>query len=278
MKKVVYLMLLLFIVGVVGTLVSVSASGGFSLDTYNVHDKTVVNNVDISRVEIDLSSSDVTVNSSDSDEITVELNGKISKKLKKKLKLDVQEKGQTLKIGLTGEDQIIFNIGVLIVDTNVEVFIPQKIYDSIKIDTSSGDILIQDLKAKETIFETSSGDIIASNLYTEVNRFHSSSGEMELSNVTGDIEAKSSSGDMIIDYLNANGNLDAKTSSGDVNVTYQDEPNSLAIDFQGSSGEGDVSLDGVNFEEKSENAIRGMIGSGHFKLKVETSSGDFTLR
>jgi lia operon protein LiaG len=278
MKKVVYLMLLLFIVGVVGTLVSVSASGGFSLDTYNVHDKTVVNNVDISRVEIDLSSSDVTVNSSDSDEITVELNGKISKKLKKKLKLDVQEKGQTLKIGLTGEDQIIFNIGVLIVDTNVEVFIPQKIYDSIKIDTSSGDILIQDLKAKETIFETSSGDIIASNLYTEVNRFHSSSGEMELSNVTGDIEAESSSGDMIIDYLNANGNLDAKTSSGDVNVTYQDVPNSLAIDFQGSSGEGDVSLDGVNFEEKTENAIKGMIGSGHFKLKVVTSSGDFTLR
>jgi lia operon protein LiaG len=278
MKKVVYLMLMLFIIGVVGTLVSVSASGGFSLDTYNVHDQAVVNNVDISRVEIDLSSSDVTVNSSDSDEITVEMNGKISKKLKKKLKLDVQEKGQTLKIGLTGEDQIKFNIGVLIVDTNVEVFLPQKIYDSIQIDTSSGDILIQDLKAKETLFDTSSGDIIARNLFTEVNRFHSSSGEMELSNVTGDIQAESSSGDMIIDYVNANGNLDAKTSSGDVSVTYRNEPNSLAIDFQGSSGEGEVSLKAVSYEEKSENSIRGVIGEGFYKLKVETSSGDFSLR
>jgi lia operon protein LiaG len=278
MKKVVYLMLVLFIIGIVGTLMSVSASGGFSLDTYNVNDEAVVNNVDISRIEIDLSSSDVTVNSSDTDEITVEMYGKISKKLKKKLTLDVQEKGQTLKIGLAGEDQIIFNIGVLIVDTNVEVFIPQKMYDSIKIETSSGDILTQDLKAKETIFETSSGDITAKNLYTEVNRFHSSSGEMELSNVTGDIEAESSSGDMIIDYVNANGNLDAKTSSGDVTVSYQNESNSLAIDFQGSSGEGDVSLDGVKYEEKSENSIRGVIGSGSFKLKVETSSGDFSLK
>ncbi|CAG9610798.1 DUF4097 family beta strand repeat-containing protein [Pseudoneobacillus rhizosphaerae] len=278
MKKVVYLMLMLFIIGVVGTLVSVSASGGFSLDTYNVSDKAVVNNVDISRVKIDLSSSDVTVHSSDTDEITVEMNGKISKKLKKKLKLDVQEKSKTLKIGLAGEDQIKFNIGVLIVDTNVEVFLPQKIYDSIQIDTSSGDILIQDLKAKETIFDTSSGDIIARNMYTEVNRFHSSSGEMELSNVTGDIQAESSSGDMIIDYVNANGNLDAKTSSGDVSVTYRNEPNSLAIDFQGSSGEGEVSLKAVSYEEKSENSIRGVIGEGFYKLKVETSSGDFSLR
>jgi lia operon protein LiaG len=278
MKKVVYLMLVLFITGVVGTLVTVSASGGFSLDTYNVHDKTVVNNVDITKIEIDLSSSDVTFNSTDSDDITVEMNGKISKNLKKKLKLDVKEKGETLKIGLTGEDQIKFNIGVLIVDTNVEVFLPQKVYESIQIDTSSGDILIQDLKAKETLFETSSGDIIARNLYTEVNRFHSSSGDMELSNVTGDIRAESSSGDMIIDFVHANGNIDAKTSSGDVSVTYQNEPNSIAIDFQGSSGEGDVSLDGVSFEEKSEHAIKGIIGSGHFKLKVETASGDFSLR
>jgi lia operon protein LiaG len=278
MKKVVYLMLLLFIIGVVGTLVSVSASGGFSLDTYNVSDKAVVHNADISRVEIDLSSSDVTVHSSDSDEFTVEMNGKISKKLKKKLKLDVQEKGQTLKIGLAGEDQIKFNVGVLIVDTNVEVFIPKKIYDSIQISTSSGDILIQDLKAKETLFDTSSGDIIARDLYTGVNRFHSSSGEVELSNVTGDIEAESSSGDMIIDFINANGNLDAKTSSGDVSITYQEEPNSLKIDFQGSSGEGEVSLEDVSFDEKSENSIRGVIGEGFYKLNVETSSGDFSLR
>lgn len=278
MKKVVYLMLVLFIVGVVGTLVTVSASGGFSLDTYAVHDNVIVNNPDISRVEIDLSSSDLTVHPSDENAITVEMKGKISKKLKKKLKLDVQEKGQTLKIGLAGEDQFKFNIGVLIVDTNVEVFLPQKIYDSFKIDTSSGDIMIQDFKAKETVFETSSGDIVASNLHSKAHRFHSSSGEMKLSNVTGDIEAHSSSGDIIMEHENATGNLDAKTSSGDVSVTFREEPNSLAIDFKASSGDGEVTLDGVSYEEKSENEIRGVIGSGDFKVSVETSSGDFSLR
>jgi lia operon protein LiaG len=278
MKKVVFSMVLLFVIGVVGTLVSVSASGGFSLETYAIRDQVVVSKKDISKIEIDLSSSDLTVNPTSENEITVELTGKISKKLKKKLQLDVQEKGDSVKIALKGEDQIKFNVGVLIVDTNVEVFLPQKIYDSIKIDNSSGDINIQEFKSKNTIFETSSGDITATNLHSKGHRFHSSSGEMKLSNVTGNIEAESSSGDMIIQFENATGNLDAKTSSGDVSVEYRYEPKSLAIDFKASSGDGEVTLDGVNFEERSENEIRGFIGTGDFKVTVETSSGDFSLR
>jgi lia operon protein LiaG len=278
MKKVVFSMLLLFVIGVVGTLVSVSASGGFSLETYAIRDQVVVSKKDISKIDIDLSSSDLTVNPTTEDEITVELTGKISKKLKKKLQLDVQENGDALKIGLKGEDQIKFNVGVLIVDTNVEVFLPQKIYDSIKIDNSSGDINIQEFKSKNMIFETSSGDITATNLHSEEHRFHSSSGEMKLSNVTGNIKAESSSGDVIIQFENATGNLDAKTSSGDVSVEYRDEPKSLTIDFKASSGDGEVTLDDVHFEERSENEIRGVIGTGNFKVTVETSSGDFSLR
>lgn len=270
-------MVLLFVIGVVGTLISVSASGGFSLETYAIRDQVVVSKKDISKIDIDISSSDLTVNPTPEDEITVELTGKISKKLKKKLQLNVQENGDALKISLKGEDQIKFNVGVLIVDTNVEVFLPQKIYDSIKIHNSSGDINIQEFKSKNTIFETSSGDIIATNLHSEEHRFHSSSGEMKLSNVTGNIEAESSSGDMIIQFENATGNLDAKTSSGDVSVEYRDEPKSLAIDFKASSGDGNVTLDGVNFEERSENEILGVIGTGDFKVTVETSSGDFSL-
>jgi lia operon protein LiaG len=278
MKKVVFSMVLLFVIGVVGTLVSVSASGGFSLETYTIRDQVVVSKKDISKIDIDLSSSDLTVNPTSENEITIELTGKISKKLKKKLQLNVQENGDALKIGLKGEDQIKFNVGVLIVDTNVEVFLPQKIYDSIKIDNSSGDINIQEFKSKNMIFETSSGDIMATNLHSEEHRFHSASGEMKLSNVTGNIKAESSSGDMIIQFENATGNLDAKTSSGDVSVEYRTEPTSLAIDFKASSGDGEVTIDDVHFEERSENEIRGVIGTGDFKVKVETSSGDFSLR
>ncbi|MHC0039141.1 DUF4097 family beta strand repeat-containing protein [Pseudoneobacillus sp. C159] len=278
MKKLVYSMLFLFVVGVVGTLVSVSASGGFSVKTWGIHDEVQVKSADISRIEVDLSGSDVALHPTNGDEITVELNGKISKKHKKKVRLDVEESGNTLKVGIKGLDQIFLNVGVLILDTNVEVFLPQKIYDSIKINTSSGDITVQEFKAKEFILEASSGDMLIRDLHSDQHRFQTSSGEMELSNVSGDIEAKSSSGDIIIKYENTSGNLNAKTSSGDISIEFHEQPDSLAIDFKGSSGEGQISLNGVNYQEKSEHLIRGVIGSGDFKIKAETSSGDFSLR
>jgi lia operon protein LiaG len=278
MKKLVYSMLFLFAVGVVGTLISVSASGGFSPETWSIHDEVQVKGAEISRIEVDLSGSDVALHPTDGDEIIVELNGKISKKHKEKVRLDVDDNGGTLKVGIKGLDQIFLNVGVLILDTNVEVFLPQKIYDSIHVNTSSGDITVQGFKAKKTLLEASSGDLLVRDFHSDQHMFQTSSGEMELSNVTGDIEAKSSSGDILIKYENTSGNLDAKTSSGDINVEFREQPDSLAIDFKGSSGEGRVSLDGVNYQEKSENEIRGVLGSGDYKIKAETSSGDFSLR
>lgn len=278
MKKIVYGLLLLFIIGVVGTIISVSASGGFSLDTYNVSEKVVVNNKDFSKIEIDLSSSDLTVLPTTEKEITVELNGKISKKLKKKIKLDVKERDNTLKIELKDEDQIKFNIGVMIVDTNVEVYLPEKIYESLKIDLSSGDIEIENIKSKEFILEASSGDIIVRDLEATINQFHTSSGEIKASNIIGNIAADTSSGDITIQNEEVTGDIKAEASSGNVTVEFEKEPSSLAIQFKANSGEGEVTLDGVSYEEKSENEIRGKIGSGDFKLKVDTSSGDFYLK
>jgi lia operon protein LiaG len=278
MKKIVYGLLLLFIIGVIGTIISVSASGGFSLDTYNVNDKVVVNNKDISKVEIDLSSSDLTVLPTTDKEITVEFNGKISKKLKKKIKLDVKERDNTLKIELKDEDQIKFNIGVMIVDTNVEVYLPEKIYESLKIDLSSGDIEMENIKSKEFILEASSGDIIVRDLEATINQFHTSSGEIKASNIIGNIAADTSSGDITIQNEDVTGDIKAEASSGDVTVEFKEEPSSLAIEFRASSGEGEVTLAGVSYEEKTENKIKGKIGSGEFNLKVDTSSGDFYLK
>lgn len=278
MKKLVYSLLVLFIIGVIGTLVSVSASGGFSLDTYDVGDQAVINNTDISEIEMDLSSTDISIHPTEDEKITVDFNGKISKKLKNKIKLDVQEKGNRLKIGLKGEDQIKLNIGVLIIDTQVDVYLPHKVYDSLKIDNSSGDIEMKDLKVKELSLGTSSGDLILHNVESNSHLFHTSSGEMNLSNVIGDLTLESSSGDIFIQNEQASGNISANTSSGDISVEFQQEPKSLAINFSASSGEADVTLNDVNYEVKSEHQVIGKIGSGEYKVNAHTSSGDFYLK
>lgn len=316
MKKFVYMLIVMFAIGVTGTLLSVSASGGFSLDTYSVTDKEVIPAQDIQSLSVDLSSSDLSVVPTKEKEIIVELNGKISKKLKKKIELDVKESGKALKVGLRNENQIQFNIGVLIVDTDVTIFLPEKIYDSISLTTSSGDIKIQDLegdgislkansgdivaensKAKETfIMDTSSGEITSKS--NEADRFEmsassgdlliedqkaieavleTSSGEMKLENIIGDLSAEASSGDIIVSNEEVTGNIHAETSSGDIKIDFAKKPASLAFEYRGSSGEGTIGLEDVAYDEKTEHEIIGKIGSGKYKLKANTNSGDFYL-
>lgn len=316
MKKFVYLLIVLFVIGVTGTLLSVSASGGFSLDTYSVTDKEVIPAQDIQSLSVDLSSTDLTVIPTKDKEIKVELEGKISKKLKKKIELDVKESGKTLKVGLRNENQIQFNIGVLIVDTDVTIFLPEKLFDSITLTTSSGDITIQDLqgdgitlkassgdivaensKAKETFkIDTSSGEITSKN--NEAGRFEmsassgdllivdqkaieavleTSSGEMNLENIIGDLSAEASSGDIFVANEEVRGNIHVETSSGDIKIDFTQKPTSLAFEYKGSSGEGTIGLEGVAYDEKTEHEILGKIGSGKYKLKANTNSGDFYL-
>ncbi|WP_075980065.1 DUF4097 family beta strand repeat-containing protein [Bacillus massilinigeriensis] len=317
MKKLASGLLLLLVIGMVGTIVSLKANGGFSFDTYNVSDKKTVNGENIEEVEIDSSSSDVKVVPTDEKEISIELSGKVSKKLKRKLQLDVVERGNKLEVALKGENQLKFNIGVLIVDTNINVYLPEKVYQSIKVETSSGSNEIDSLKAKELSLRTSSGDLLARDSVAEdtfiiqsssgevdlknnkanifdvkvssgslyavdldgkESTFHSSSGEISLKNVIGEIVAEASSGEIIIDNEETTGNMYTETSSGDVSVAFDKKPTSLAIDFKGNSGEGNVEIKGLKYDEKSEDNIIGQIGSGQYKLKVRTSSGDFELK
>lgn len=317
MKKLVYGLLTLLIIGVAGTIVSVSASGGFSFDTYSLEDTEVVNGNNIDHIEVDISATDLKVIPTDDSDITVNLTGEISRKYENEIKLDVKEKGDSLKISIAGEDQIKFNIGVLIVDTNLEIRLPEKLYESIRISASSGDIEIADQKAKEITLETNSGSIFADDMvsendftmmassgeiYANNNRaekfelkansgdlivdnqtakkstFNTSSGDINLTNALGDLEIEASSGSIMIDNDEVTGHIDARASSGDVDVEFSKEPESLAIRFNGSSGKGEIDYKNVKYKEKSENEIVGEIGSGEYELTVNTNSGDFNLR
>ncbi|MDZ5474030.1 DUF4097 family beta strand repeat-containing protein [Bacillus sp. 31A1R] len=317
MKKFVLTLVVLFVIGVAGTLVTLNVSGGFSLEKYDVNDKVTVNNQNINDINIKLSSTDITVLPTSENEISVELKGKISKRLKNDLKLDVKEKGNTLDISLSGEDQIKFNIGVLIVETEVNVLLPEKIYESINVHTSSGEIAIEGLQSKDFILDVSSGEIIAEDLKAErimkfsatsgeirtknttaekiefeassgdfivqdqnskESTFIVSSGDMQLTDVTGNIQLEASSGSISISNKEVSGNITADITSGDVEVEFRNKPTSLAIDFHASSGDGVVNLDGVTYEENSENRIIGKIGTGEYSVRVNASSGDFVLR
>ncbi|RFU62134.1 DUF4097 family beta strand repeat-containing protein [Peribacillus glennii] len=317
MKKAVNLLFVLFLVGFFGVLLTVKSAGGaFSFKNAPVFEKKVIENPDIKRISAnDMAFGDVKLVPDDTDKITVVLKGEVSERLKDEVHIRVKESNDELLITMEELDPK-FWFGFTNLDVTTEIMIPQKSYDLIFLETSSGDIEANDFNAKQITLNASSGDIKAQNskakesyeaitssgeinvksivadeivfnaksgdingagLHAKNSTIEASSGEIIIKDATGEITADVSSGNITIDNDKISGNLTATASSGDVIVNYKENPASLAVDYRGSSGEGNVNIKGFLFEEKTEDRILGKIGGGTYEVKVRTSSGDFEL-
>ncbi len=121
----------------------------------------------------------------------------------------------------------------------INVYIPQKEYRELKIESSSGDISLLSLEAELVDIEASSGDIFVRN---------SKLGTIEAETLSGDIELVSSEAARVA----------LETTSGEVYVGRASAINTMSI----SSVSGDVDCESV--------ILQGV-------LKIETASGDIEL-
>ncbi len=116
----------------------------------------------------------------------------------------------------------------------------------IEIRNSSGDVIVEGFRAKETKIQTSSGDMEVKGCSTDL-ELSSSSGEIMIRDCHGNKNLRASSGDIAV--LNSDGDLKVKTSSG------EQEYEGIKGDIFASSSSGDFSLinheGGLNLESSS---------------------------
>lgn len=297
MKKAVMFAFFLIVVGIAGSVVTAATTDVFSLEMKDILQEEEVKGTEIQQIEVGTSSTNIKMVPSKGDSIKVKLTGKVSERLKDKYKLVVTEEGDKVNIDVKNQD-LYFYVGFSFIELNLEIEVPEKEYQSLVVESSSGDIDISQLNVEEFSTEASSGDITIDQISVSTNNkmeassgtihvknssasvfnLGASSGDIILQNVDGHVEAETSSGSIELNNKQVTGNINALASSGDVIVQFDESPRSLAVDFRGSSGEGVIELEGFSYEDKSENIINGKIGSGEYELKVRTSSGDFQLK
>ncbi|MGD6843517.1 DUF4097 domain-containing protein [Bacillus infantis] len=316
MKKLVAVLVVLFLIGVGGSVITISASGGLNFNTADIKQTETIEAGSIQSISVKSASTDVVIREAGSEEdIKVALTGKVSKKLQDDYKLKVSEEDGTLNVDL--EVKNMFRMGVVIIrDVKIEVLLPKKEYEELAVEVLSGDIKAEAIQSKDAIFETKSGDVALKGMEAvsqieiqvasgdvrvadstakelkfkaasgdmtidgaaaETADLYTASGDIEISGLSGDILAKITSGDLNITNDQLAGSITAETASGDVAIAFKEKPSDMMVDFKATSGEGKVQLDGFLFEEKEEDRILGKIGSGEHVVKVHTSSGDFNL-
>lgn len=295
MKKLVKVALIMLLIGLCGSVATASMTDVFSFETVDVNKSEEIAGDKIKKINIKTSSVDIKVVPTKSEQIKVDFTGEVSKRLKDTYDLVVEKNGEIIEIEVTNED-LYFYIGIPVIRLDLVVEVPEKEYEELMVTASSGDIDLKGLQANDLYFKTSSGDmeitgiegktiraeassgsIKMMNATAEYSTYEASSGDITLKNNEGNMNIVTSSGTIEIDNEKLSGDIFAEASSGDVNVSFVEKPTSVAVEFRGSSGEGRIDLDGINFEENSENKIIGQIGNGEFEIKVNTSSGDFNL-
>jgi lia operon protein LiaG len=278
--------------------------------------KTVQGN-DIEVLNIDTSSTEVILSAGSEEDIKMELKGEISSKLKENVQVEVTQSGRSLNVKVIVERNSGFSFGMEVIKLALMLEVPQKLYEKIIVETSSGGINAKDLEGKEVKFKASSGEVDASgikahiefkskaksggillngieapaifakansgtlilqNLISEDIQAKASSGRIIAKKWTGSFSAETNSGGIDLHSPELTGNIDAEASSGDVMLFFDKKPESFTIDFSGSSGEAQMEMKGVEFEEKTDHRISGKMGDGKYTIRVKTSSGDFDFR
>ncbi|WP_433939611.1 DUF4097 family beta strand repeat-containing protein [Paenibacillus lautus] len=288
---------------------------GFSFDTKKINEEQTLDANDYRDLTVKTGSIDIQVVQGAADQIKVRLNGKASSKYADQVKLQVEPNGDSLELGVEEDHGI--NLGISIMDLQLTVELPEKQWAAAQIESGSGEIEVEnmlgdtvtvkagsgnvnvqqvnageltvhtgsgnieaeEIEAESIALQSGSGEISADGYHAEQLSFQNGSGNVELSDGEAALQGKTGSGNIRVDADRLIHNADLRAGSGNVSIDLDEEPSSLEVDFQGSSGEGKIEWDGMRYEVKDEDKgrLKGTLGSGEVLLKVRTGSGNFKL-
>jgi lia operon protein LiaG len=254
----------------------------------------------IETIDVQTSSTDVYLTSSEGGTVEVRLHGTVyAGQIESVPALATERSGEILGISLERKDRakrflgffssdLILEIGVpsryrgaLEVDTSsADVAIINQILSKLSAETSSGDMNFRSIQATGIEMQSSSGDQSVAGMHAENTRLTSSSGEIRVTDLQGDAKAESSSGDISLRYSEFAADLEVRSSSGDVEL-YLTDTAEFRLEARASSGDIDCAFPvimGGSDDESRRNRLSGTVGQGTHSVKVQTSSGDITIR
>ncbi|HCL90726.1 MAG TPA: hypothetical protein DHW70_05340 [Candidatus Atribacteria bacterium] len=217
-------------------------------------------------------SSDVSVFSTDEEDIKVHFYGRSALKSEKALpKLITNLEGSKLKIGIEYPKVLFYNANVVL-----DVYIPQDYRGNINIDTVSADVDISDLDLNNFHCKTVSGDLRIESLGSDNLTLNTTSGDVDIVDFSGNLKADLVSGDIDVRYRVFDNNVDVKTISGEVKI---DLPQNAEFYLKTNTVSGEVvarfPITIISFNKM--NQLEGTVGTGDNRIIVDTVSGDIYI-
>ncbi|MBD2868062.1 DUF4097 family beta strand repeat-containing protein [Paenibacillus arenilitoris] len=313
MKKLAAIALIMLGVGVIGAMVSFDWNDIRNFGTRPYLEERTVEAAGIDTINVRTSSIDVEVVRGKSDAVQIRLDGRASEKYLDRFELIAEQDDNGLLIEGTYKDM--FFVGFNFVNVDLIVEIPDRLWQSLEVNSNSGNIDLENVRAASASAESGSGNLELENMQADDMSLKSGSGNievdgltaknvtlqtgsggLEMENYTADqIKATSESGNITLE--NGQGAVQGRTDSGNIRLTADEllqdvglksdsgtvridlekEPRSAAIRLRTESGNRKVEWESLRASVDNEYSLEGTIGSGETKIDVETDSGNLRL-
>ena len=235
-------------------------------DKYTAGDREITDKIDT--LDIDWVSGKVTVSAGGS---TVKVKETTDADLDDNLKVHTWADGSTLHVRFCKSGERYSKSA----EKTLEITVPSEtVFEDIKVNTSSADIVCEGVAAKTAEMDSSSGELTYNGNAGSFDA-DSSSGNISFSGIASDIDADSSSGQVTIDQKGDAQSIEVSTSSGEIEVDceYTD-----TLKASSSSGDKDITLRKMP-KEVSVSSSSGKLDitlpeDAGFTAEIDTSSGD----
>ncbi|HDR7606742.1 DUF4097 family beta strand repeat-containing protein [Bacillus mycoides] len=274
---------IIFIIGIVGSLFTYR-----SIATVPISEEKVINNNNVSSVIIDTNNVRVNINPTTESNMKVTLDGEVNPNIERTLATD--EKDSTLLISYKEKQQIWFNFNIseVLVPLTLNVYLPEKQYDSLKIsnnngyvsakqqntthfdiNTSNGRVELREINSQKINAETNNGsmdfkDITAQNIHVKSNN-----GRIMLDHVEGELEGQSKNGSLSLKTNELDRNLNFTTHNGKINIETEKEPTNVQFNVSVDNGKANI------LNKYNGNAV---IGKGENQIKLNTHNGSISVK
>lgn len=253
-KKLSILALLLLLIGGIGSFIT------FSQTNEEITTEKTVNSDMVKDVQIQADNATVEVIPTSDTETTVEL---VTKGIDvSKLDFTAEVDGNKLTIRL--KEHSTFSIGFNFRSSKLNVYVPQKSYDSFIVDNENGKMKMSELEIKNLKVETNNGHIELEKIVAENTDLKSANGSLDLNDVDGNIKGSSNNGKITITTKDLDRNIQLESDNGKVTIITDKEPTNTAFKVSANNGK-------INILDKYEGDT--VIGKGENLVDIESNNG-----
>lgn len=238
-------------------------------------DTKIVEASSIKSLQIETDTFDVTFLKGTSQDIKINLEGNVTKKLKDKIIFNTDTNGETLHIVAKSKDS--FTVGISIMTLKVNVELPEKLWNQVDIDTDTGNISIDQMEGEQLKLSSDTGDLkIANYRFNNIN-FETDTGNSTFTDGEGIIKGESDTGNIRIESDQIRNDVSLESDTGNIAIELDKQPESAAIVIKKDTGKTTIDWTELKVGKESGNSVERILGSGDIKINLESNTGNFKL-